>query len=125
MNSATFLFLKDIVDFTSSKELHQYTILQLESYHGFPKAYLNDRFIQLNSDNEELSVFVLNTQSEYPYMVFAFCRSDFFEDAEKELIKICSQYELNSIAVLSAGKPKLVKYLQKNFQIFMFTNLIL
>lgn len=116
MNLTTFLFLKDITDFTSSEELHQHTILQLESYHGFPKTYLNDRFIRLNSDNKKLSVFVLNTQSEYPYMVFAFCHSDHFEDAEKELIKICGQYELNSIAVLSAGRPKLVKYLQKNFQ---------
>jgi len=124
MNSVTFLFLKAIEDFTSLTELRQHIILQLESYHDFPKAYLNDRLSQLNIKNDKLFVFALKNDVGYPFSIFSICHPEYFEDAEQELIKVCQQYELNSIAVLSAGKPNLVKYLQKNFQkgIFEYIN---
>ena len=114
MSSTTFLFLKDIADFKSSDELISHINLQLESYHSFPKEYLNKRLSQL--DNDKFYVFALMTDSGYPYSIFFICEPEDFVEAEQELIKFSRQYELNSIIILSAGKPNLVKYLQKNFQ---------
>ncbi len=116
MNSATFLFLKDIEELTSSQELIHHITLQLESYHSFPKIYLNERLCVLPYDKHKLHFFALKTESGYPYAIFSICNPKDFIVAEQELMKFCQQYELNSIAVLSAGKPNLIKYLQKNFQ---------
>jgi len=116
MSSASFLFLKDIVNISSTDELCHHLMLQLKSYHSFPKPYLNERFAQLPIDDDKLSLFILKTESDYPYSIFGICEPEYFTDAEQALIKICRKYESNSIAVLSAGKPNLVKYLQKNFQ---------
>jgi len=111
MSATTFLFLKDIEEFTSREELFNNIFLQLESHYFFPKAYLNKRH-----DNKKFYFFALNTDSGYPYSIFLICNPKDFIEAEQELIKFCQKYKLNSIALLSAGKPNLVKFLQKNFQ---------
>ncbi len=116
MKEKAFLLLKNITDHASSDEICKHLTQLLESYYSFPTSYLNERLTQLSINHDHLLAFTLQTDSAYPYIIFAFCKPTYFINGEQELINICQQYEWNSIAVLSAGQANLVKYLQKNFQ---------
>ena len=116
MTSSAFLFLRDFEDFDSHEEILSHLKLQLESQYSFPAAYLEQRLSTLSDAKGEMALFALKTESDYPYMILAFCKPDEFVAAEQKLLTFCQQYELNSTVVLSAGKPDFVKYLQKNFQ---------